>query len=91
MNETPTLHYWHREEPSAQAEVDLLIEQNGYVVPIEVKSQKGTSLKNLHQFLVEKKQFVKTALRISSQPYGMTNDVLSLPQYAVCLATRNLM
>ena len=89
QNETPELYYWHREEPSAQAEVDLLIEQDGSVVPIEVKSQKGTSMKSLYQFLSEKKQFVRTALRVSSHPYGITDKILSLPQYAVCLAARN--
>ncbi|MBF0104494.1 MAG: ATP-binding protein [Deltaproteobacteria bacterium] len=84
QNESPAIYYWHREQPSAQAEVDLLIEQNGFVVPIEVKSQKGTGMKSLHQFLLEKKQFVKTALRISSHPYGITQNILSLPKYAVC-------
>lgn len=85
QNQSPTLYYWHREDPSAQAEVDLITEHCGHVIPIEVKSQKGTGLKSLHQFMDEKKKFVKTAIRFSSHKYGHDKKILSLPLYATML------
>ena len=43
--------YWSREARSSSAEVDYLVVQNGKIVPIEVKSGKGGSLKSLHLLL----------------------------------------
>ncbi len=45
------LYYWSREAKRSQAEVDYLIETNGKIFPIEVKSGPSGKLKSLHLFL----------------------------------------
>lgn len=45
------LYYWTREAKSSTAEVDYLIYSKDRILPIEVKSGKGGSLKSMHQFL----------------------------------------
>ena len=50
------LYYWHRESRGSQAEVDYLYKRGGDIIPIEVKSGGGTSLKSLHIFLQEHTQ-----------------------------------
>ncbi len=51
----PELYYWHREAKNSNAELDYLVENNGKIIPIEVKSGKGSSLRSMHKFLEEKK------------------------------------
>ena len=45
------LYYWAREASGSSAETDYLIEKQGKVVPVEVKSGKSGSLKSLHLLL----------------------------------------
>lgn len=45
------LFYWSREARGSSAEVDFLVAQGGRVVPIEVKSGAGGSLRSLHVLL----------------------------------------
>ncbi len=45
------LFYWAREAKSSTAEVDYLIENNGKIIPIEVKSGTAGRLKSLHLLL----------------------------------------
>ena len=45
------LFYWSREARGSSAEVDFLVAQGGRVVPIEVKSGAGGSLRSLHLLL----------------------------------------
>ena len=45
------LFYWSREARGSSAEVDFLVAQAGRVVPIEVKSGAGGSLRSLHLLL----------------------------------------
>ncbi len=45
------LYYWARESKSSTAEVDYLIERNGEIIPIEVKSGAAGRLKSLHILL----------------------------------------
>lgn len=82
-NQNPKIFYWHREARASQAEVDLLVEDDSYVLPIEVKSQKGHSSKSLSLFLQEKKKFIRSALRVSTHPYGMRDQVTSMPFYGL--------
>lgn len=46
-----TLYYWHREAKGSEAEVDYVTTIKGEIIPIEVKSGKGSTLKSLHSFL----------------------------------------
>jgi predicted AAA+ superfamily ATPase len=45
------LHYWSRQAKSSTAEVDFLIEKQNEIIPIEVKSGAGGSLRSLHLLL----------------------------------------
>jgi uncharacterized protein len=45
------LFYWSREAKNSNAETDYLIEKDGKVIPVEVKSGKAGSLKSLHVIL----------------------------------------
>ncbi len=50
-NHTADLFYWAREARSSSAEVDYLAVREGKIVPIEVKSGGGGSLRSLHLML----------------------------------------
>ena len=54
--EMPELHYWMREKKTSAAEVDYVISEGPSIVPVEVKSGKGSTLKSLHLFLREKQR-----------------------------------
>ncbi len=47
----PELHYWLREGKSGNAEVDFLVQVEGRIVPVEVKSGAAGSMRSLHQFM----------------------------------------
>jgi predicted AAA+ superfamily ATPase len=57
----PSLHYWLRGGQNHNAEVDFLVQNEGDVLPIEVKSGASGSLRSLHQFMA--KGNAHTALR----------------------------
>jgi predicted AAA+ superfamily ATPase len=45
------LHYWEREDPNTQSEVDFIHIYRDLVIPVEVKSGTGGRLRSLHQFV----------------------------------------
>lgn len=45
------LYYWAREKRGSCSEVDFLVVQDGLIIPIEVKSGAGGSLKSMHNML----------------------------------------
>ncbi|MBF0315440.1 MAG: ATP-binding protein [Oligoflexia bacterium] len=45
------LYFWEREEKSAQAEVDYIVDFSNKIYPVEVKSGPSGHLKSLHQYL----------------------------------------
>jgi hypothetical protein len=49
--DSPSLFYWARETRGSSAEVDYLVVRDGKVMPIEVKSGAGGSLRSLHLML----------------------------------------
>jgi predicted AAA+ superfamily ATPase len=75
------LYYWHK-ETGGNAEIDYLVQQEGYVIPIEVKSGEGRTLKSMQTFL---ESHTKSAygIRFSTQNYSEYNKVRSYPLYAV--------
>ncbi|KKP35850.1 MAG: hypothetical protein UR26_C0002G0150 [candidate division TM6 bacterium GW2011_GWF2_32_72] len=81
------LYYWQRNVPGSSAEIDYLIQRGENVVPIEVKSGPGTTLKSLHMFL---DSHLKSpyGYRFSTQNYSKFNNVQSLPLYAVAAITK---
>ena len=90
----PELHFWSREKPSSNAEIDYVIAVGTDIIGIEVKSGSTGSLKSLNQFMNEKKQALAVRLNLSPpslcqsigrMPAGDPYDfnLLSLPCYMV--------
>jgi uncharacterized protein len=76
------LYFWRASEKSRQAEVDYLYDYNGLVLPIEVKSKDGRTLKSMHSFLEQHKNSTY-GIRFSTQNYSVFEKVHSRPLYAV--------
>ncbi|MBI4356327.1 MAG: ATP-binding protein [Gammaproteobacteria bacterium] len=76
------LYYWHKESRSSQAEVDYVASMQGNIIPIEVKSGKGSSLKSMHLFL-DKHPSSPYGIRYSTHNYSVHNQLQSYPLYAV--------
>lgn len=75
------LYYWKREERGSSAEIDYLVEHNGGVVPLEVKSDKAGRLRSLHLFNQQfhpKKSFV-----VSSHPSSKLKSIHWIPFYGL--------
>lgn len=61
----PDLFYWQR-EGGRPGEIDYLLQLDGKVVPVELKSGAAGSMKSLHQFMYDKK--LDYALRFDHNP-----------------------
>lgn len=79
------LYYWHRDSRGSEAEVDYLMQEKSIVIPIEVKSGTGSSLKSLQSFL-DSHTATPHGLRFSTQNYSVYQKIRSLPLYAVAQA-----
>ncbi len=76
------LYYWQRETRGGEAEVDYVIQQETSIIPIEVKSGKGTSMKSMRSFL-DNHPNSPYGIRFSSNNYSMHDNIHSYPLYAV--------
>jgi hypothetical protein len=75
------LHFWKRKEKNSLAEIDYLVQLGGQMIPIEVKSGHGNTLRSLHFFLdTHSKSTV--AIRFSCLNYSLMNKLDSRPLYA---------
>ncbi|MEA3504364.1 MAG: DUF4143 domain-containing protein, partial [Bacteroidota bacterium] len=63
------LYFWSRSKRSSNAEIDYLIEKNGEIIPIEVKSGASGSLKSLHLLLNTFKN-IKISYVFTNNKYG---------------------
>lgn len=79
--ERQELFYWHREAKNSNAEVDYLIQKQGQIVPIEVKSGKKGSMQSLYLFLDSKK--INTGVRTSLENFGEMDRINIYPLYAI--------
>jgi predicted AAA+ superfamily ATPase len=75
------VYYWHK-DTAGQAEVDYLMQVDAAVVPVEVKSGLGRTLKSLNIFL-ETHLKSSYGIRFSAQNYSLHNTIHSYPLYAV--------
>lgn len=75
------IHFWKRKEKNSSAEVDYLIQQGEVILPLEVKSGHGNTLKSLHLFL-DSHPKSPTGIRFSSLNYSMMPKLDSRPLYA---------
>lgn len=76
------LYYWHKDSSPAQAEIDYLATINYQVIPIEVKSGAGRTLKSLNYFLQTHEQS-RYGIKFSTQDYSVYNNIHSYPLYAI--------
>lgn len=77
-----SLFYWRRNAQGSEAEIDYLMQDKAQVIPIEVKSGLGTTLKSMHMFLESHpKSFY--GLRLSTNNYSMHDKIHSYPLYAM--------
>lgn len=80
------LYYWQRNAPSSSAEIDYLMQSGEKIIPIEVKSGSGTTLKSMHLFLESHPQTL-FGIRFSAQNYSKQDNLQSFPLYAVAAIT----
>jgi hypothetical protein len=73
--------YWGRKAKSSTAEIDYLIEKNGKIIPVEVKSGSTGRMKSLHLFMEQ--HHTKQALKISQAMFQQGNPVICLPFFAI--------
>ncbi len=66
----------------ALAEIDYLYDCEGKVLPIEVKSGHGSTLRSMHQFLEEHPKS-PLGLRFWSENYASMHKIDSRPLYAI--------
>ena len=82
------IHFWKRKEKSSSAEVDYVIQRRETILPIEVKSGHGSTLRSLHIFLDSHPKSA-TAIRFSSLNYSVLNKLDSRPLYAAASLAHN--
>ena len=75
------IHFWKRNEKSGSAEIDYLIQRGETILPIEVKSGHGSTLRSLRLFL-DTHPKASTAVRFSSLNYSVFDKLDSRPLYA---------
>lgn len=75
------LYFWKRESKSAQSEVDYIYDYQHSVLPIEVKSGHGSTLRSMHQFL-DAHQKSEVGLRFWSENAQLSGQIDSRPLYA---------
>ncbi len=87
LNFKSYLYYWHKDS-APQAEIDYLAIINSQVIPVEVKSGKGSTLKSLHYFLQTHQQS-PYGIKFSVQDYSTLYDaatghlIYNYPLYAI--------
>jgi predicted AAA+ superfamily ATPase len=75
------IYYWHREKRGSSAEVDYLVEVQGHVIPVEIKSGSTGKMQSMYRFLEEKK--APWGLRLSLENFSAYDRIRVIPLYAV--------
>jgi hypothetical protein len=75
------LFYWGRNVKNSTAEIDYLIERNGRIIPVEIKSGPTGRMKSMHIFI--DKYHIRNAFKISQAPFNLGDPIISLPFYAI--------
>ncbi|NOR45306.1 MAG: DUF4143 domain-containing protein, partial [Candidatus Delongbacteria bacterium] len=60
-----SIKFWVRDKKQSSAEVDFIINYNGKIIPVEVKSGSTGKMKSLHYFMDQSES--KIAVRIYSE------------------------
>lgn len=77
-----SLYYWQREAKNSKAEVDYLMQNHGKIIPIEVKSDKGNTLKSMHLFL-DSHPDSPYGVKFSTHNFSLFEKIHAYPLYAV--------
>ena len=72
-----TTYYW---ESGNSAEIDFIIQKNGKLIPIEVKSADNTKAKSLKVYMQSFKP--SYAIKISSKNFAFEGNIKNVPLYA---------
>ena len=75
------LYYWSREKQQSNAEIDYVIQKNGKIIPIEVKSGSSGKMQSIYTFLKEKK--IEYGIRTSLENFSIYNKIQVYPLYAI--------
>jgi predicted AAA+ superfamily ATPase len=78
------LYYWYNKESSNPAEIDYLIQTNNQIIPVEVKSGDGRTLKSIRMFIA--KHTSPYGIRFSTNNYSIYDGIHSYPLYAIATA-----
>lgn len=70
-------YYWESERG---AEVDFIIQRDGIIIPIEVKSADNTRSKSLNIYMVTNKP--RYAIKLSTKNFGFEDNKKIVPLYA---------
>jgi len=81
-NSKTELFFWKRESSGSLAEIDYLAAYQHQIIPIEVKSGHGSTLRSMHKFLEEHPKS-KTGIRFWSEKDSITDQIDSRPLYSV--------
>jgi len=76
------LYYWKRDASGNSAEVDYVIQREREIIPIEVKSGKGRTLRSIQSFL-NSHQNSHYGIRFSTNNYSVYEKIHSYPLYAI--------
>jgi len=89
--------FWVRDKATASAEVDFVIDYDGMVIPIEVKSGHNSKLKSLHWFMDEAPHDVavrvwseRLSVDVVTTPKGKNFRLINVPFYYVCVLEKVL-
>ncbi|MFO7935487.1 MAG: DUF4143 domain-containing protein [Bacteroidales bacterium] len=75
------LYYWQREKSGSSAEVDYIIEQEGKVVPVEVKSGSTGKMQSMNLYISEKRS--PGGIRVSMENFAKYGKITVVPLYAI--------
>jgi uncharacterized protein len=76
------LYYWKRDVRGSEAEVDYIIQNGREIIPVEVKSGKGSTLKSMQLFL-NSHHNSSYGIRFSTNNYSVHEKIHSYPLYAI--------
>ena len=76
-------------EPSQNSEIDFIIEYNGYISPVEVKSSRNTVSKSFQNYI--QKYNPKYSFRFSQKNFGYDSEknIYYIPFYAIEVLLNN--
>ena len=75
------LYFWQREQRTAKAEVDYVMQYNQHIIPIEVKAGSKKQMKSLYLFMQEKNSPI--GIKISQDEFALDGKLLKIPFYMI--------